>query len=182
MISRFNTSLVFVPVLILSCTSPKKTFREDHRAMDVQNYFKSMDTVAAMRADTVVQPDSIINRIAQDSPVTRLREDDIAEWGARVQTAVELSWILPKQMLKQPYRAVALIRIGREGGLLKVTWITTSPSPPFNNLAAKALKKVKRFPPFPPTLLDSTLEIQYEFVTRGKRPGNKKLQLRSVPD
>lgn len=98
----------------------------------------------------------------------RLRREGIASWGLRVRATVEPHWSLPKDLAKQSLRSVALIRIDRMGNLRGIGWTEKSPSQSFNNLAVKALKKVKRFPPFPPEVPDTTLEIQYEFVTSAR--------------
>ena len=121
--------------------------------------------------------DTMAMKRKQDSLQTLVRKQGIAEWSGRVQAAVEPYWILPKELVKSPYQSVALIRIGRNGDLQKVTWASKSSSSAFNALAVRAINKVKRFPAFPPGIPDATLEIQYEFVTPGKAPKRKKLEL-----
>jgi len=92
-----------------------------------------------------------------------------------------LFWILPKKMLNRPNRAVILLRIGRAGDLRSTVWTEKSPSAAFNQLAAKALERIKRYPVFPPTVPDSVLEIQYEFVTYGKSGPRHRLFLKGSP-
>jgi hypothetical protein len=109
-----------------------------------------------------------------------LRKQGIDEWALRMRAMVELYWVLPRDLMKRSYRAVASVRIGRGGNLRDFAWVEKSPSAAFNDIASKALKKVKRFPPFPPAVSDADLEIQYEFVTPGKAPPRRRLMLRDT--
>ena len=135
----------------------------------------------AFASDTIKQVvvDTVTVRQKQDSLQAALRKQAITEWSDKVKGAVEPYWILPRELLKHPYQSVAQIRVGRNGDLQKVTWISKSASSAFNALAVRAINKVKRFPMFSPDIPDETLEIQYEFVTPGKAPKRKKLELRA---
>ncbi len=123
-------------------------------------------------------PDNSVKKEAGDSLQVQLpRNEALVEWSQKIRSTVEPYWVLPKVLVKHKYRAVARIRIGHGGDIRNVTWVEKSHSTVFNNLAVKALKKVKHFPPFPPTVQDSVLEIQYEFVTPGIMPPRRKLEL-----
>ena len=129
--------------------------------------------------DTIKVVSDTVSRHLKDSlHVQELRKEGIQEWSSRVRSTVEPYWVLPKVLVKHKYRSVARIRSARSGDILNVTWVEKSRSMVFNNLAAKALRKVKHFPPFPTTVPDTVLEIQYEFVTPGISPHRKKLELR----
>jgi hypothetical protein len=109
----------------------------------------------------------------------RLRKAGLQVWGMRVRQTVESYWVLPKQFAKaRPYRAVAKIKVGRDGKILGVTWLEKSPSAAFNSLASATFKRIKRLPPFPPQITDQSLEVQYEFISLGKRAPRKKLETR----
>jgi len=75
----------------------------------------------------------------------------------------------------------AKIKIARNGDVQNIVWTEKSKSIVFNNLAAKALKKVKRFPAFPASIQDTTLDLQYEFVTPGLKAPRRKLELLKSP-
>jgi hypothetical protein len=110
--------------------------------------------------------------------LARLRSEGIQEWSGRVRTTVESYWVLPKEMLKNNHKATAKIKVARNGKILRVQWLKRSPSVSFNNLTEKALKKVDRFPPFPASVPDADLEIQYEFETPGPETPARKLLLK----
>jgi len=114
-----------------------------------------------------------IPEIKVDSPGVS-RTEGIREWSGRVRATVESYWVLPKEMLKKSYGAKAKIKVAKNGKILNVEWVQRSPSASFNNLTEKALKKVERFPPFPLSVPDEDLEIQYEFESPGPEiPSNK---------
>ncbi|HKP98597.1 MAG TPA: TonB C-terminal domain-containing protein [Fibrobacteria bacterium] len=114
----------------------------------------------------------------------RIRKASLQLWAMRVRQTVESFWVLPRQFQKErPYRAVAKIKVGRDGRILGVTWPEKSPSTPFNSLAQQTFKRIKRLPPFPPQIQDQTLEIQYEFISLGRPVPRKKLEAReSAPE
>jgi hypothetical protein len=117
------------------------------------------------------------------SAAERLRKTSLNLWAVRVRQTVESFWVLPKEFEKQrPYRAVAKIKVGRDGKILGVSWMEKSPSSAFNTLAQQTFKRIKRMPAFPPAIKDQTLEIQYEFISLGKPIPRKKLEARESPD
>lgn len=108
-----------------------------------------------------------------------LRRASLQMWAMRVRRTVESFWVLPKQFEKErPYRAVAKIKVSRQGKILGVTWTEKSPSPAFNKLAQNTFKRIRRLPAFPPNITDESLEIQYEFISLGKRSPRRKLEAR----
>ena len=111
--------------------------------------------------------------------VDRQRQAGLQMWALRVRQTVEGYWRIPKSFQKdKPYKAVAKISVGRDGKILTVAWPEKSASPAFNSLAQQTFKKIKRLPPFPPQVMDETLDIQYEFVSTGKPEPRKRLQVR----
>ncbi len=139
-------------------------------------------TVDSVPAPFIASPvDTLTMKRQRDSVQSRLREEGIELWAARVRATVEPNWILPKNLSRHRYRVVVLLRIGRGGDLRGSKWIAERPSRVFNNLAARALKKTKRYPVFPAAVPDTVLEIQYEFVTSGKSAVRRKLMLRGSP-
>jgi hypothetical protein len=109
----------------------------------------------------------------------RLRKAGLQMWGMRVRQTVESFWVLPKQFEKErPYRAVAKIKVGKDGKILGVTWLERSPSAAFNTLAQNTFRRIKRLPAFPPQITESSLEVQYEFISLGKPAPRKKLEVR----
>jgi TonB family protein len=109
----------------------------------------------------------------------KARQASLHVWAMRVRQTVESYWRLPKELAKRkPNEAVARIQVGRDGRILKVTWLRKSSSAAFNNLAQQTFRKVKRLPPFPPEVKDETLEIQYEFVSHGKSAPRRRLEAR----
>jgi TonB family protein len=109
----------------------------------------------------------------------KARQASLEIWAMRVRQTVESYWRLPKELARQkPHEAVARIRVGRDGRILKVTWLRRSSSAAFNKLAQQTFRKVKRLPPFPPEVKDETLEIQYEFVSQGKAAPRRRLEAR----
>ncbi len=112
----------------------------------------------------------------------RLRKAGLQIWAMRVRQTVESYWVLPKQFGKErPYRAVAKIRVGRNGKILGVSWSEKSPNAAFNSLAQNTFKRIKKLPAFPPQVRDESLEIQYEFISLGKPSPRHKLETRQ-PD
>ena len=108
-----------------------------------------------------------------------LRKASLRVWAMRVRQAVEGYWVLPKQFEKErPYRAVARIKVGRDGKILGVAWSEKSPSSAFNTMAQNTFKRIKRLPAFPPQIRDESLEVQYEFISLGKQSPRKKLEAR----
>jgi len=108
-----------------------------------------------------------------------LRKASLQMWAIRVRQTVESYWVLPKQFEKErPYRAVARIKVGRDGKILGVAWSQKSPSTAFNNLAQQTFKRIKRLPAFPPQIRDESLEVQYEFISLGKPMPRKRLEAR----
>jgi hypothetical protein len=113
----------------------------------------------------------------------RLRKTSLNLWAGRVRQTVEGYWVLPKQFEKErPYRAVAKIKVGKDGRILGVTWVEKSPSSAFNTMAQNTFKRIKRLPAFPPQVKDQTLEIQYEFISLGKPVPRRKLEAREDPE
>lgn len=109
----------------------------------------------------------------------RLRKTSLNMWAMRVRQTVEGYWVLPKQFEKQrPYRAVAKIKVGKDGRILGVSWIEKSPSSAFNTLAQNTFKRIKRLPAFPPQIKDESLDLQYEFISLGKTLPRTKLEAR----
>jgi TonB family protein len=106
------------------------------------------------------------------------RQASLQVWAMRVRQTVESYWRLPKELAKKPHEAVARIQVGRDGRILKVTWLRRSSSAAFNKLAQQTFRKVKRLPPFPPEVKDESLEIQYEFVSQGKTAPRRRLEAR----
>lgn len=112
----------------------------------------------------------------------RLRKTSLNMWAIRVRQTVEGYWVLPKQFEKQrPYRAVANIKVGRDGRILGVSWTEKSPSSAFNTLAQNTFKRIKRLPAFPPQIKDKSLDLQYEFISLGKTLPRTKLEARETP-
>ncbi|MBW8887147.1 MAG: TonB C-terminal domain-containing protein [Fibrobacteres bacterium] len=108
-----------------------------------------------------------------------LRKTSLRMWAMRVRQTVEGYWVLPKQFEKErPYRAVAKIKVGRDGKILGVAWSEKSPSSAFNTLAQLTFKRIKRLPAFPPQIRDESLEVQYEFISLGKPSPRKRLEAR----
>ena len=109
----------------------------------------------------------------------RLRKTSLNMWAMRVRQTVEGYWVLPKQFEKQrPYRAVAKIKVGKDGRILGVSWTEKSPSSAFNTLAQNTFKRIKRLPAFPPQIKDESLDLQYEFISLGKTLPRTKLEAR----
>jgi len=108
-----------------------------------------------------------------------LRKASLRMWAMRVRQTVEGYWVLPKQFEKErPYRAVAKIKVGRDGKILGVAWSEKSPSSAFNTLAQQTFKRIKRLPAFPPQIRDESLDVQYEFISLGKPSPRKRLEAR----
>jgi len=108
-----------------------------------------------------------------------LRKASLRMWAMRVRQSVESYWVLPKQFEKErPYRAVARIKVTRDGKIIGVAWSEKSPSAAFNTLAQQTFKRIKRLPAFPPQIRDESLEVQYEFISLGKTSPRKRLQAR----
>ncbi|HAO99662.1 MAG TPA: hypothetical protein DCQ83_06415 [Fibrobacteres bacterium] len=146
-----------------------------------QIHFQAYDSVTAVPLDTVANARA---KWKHDSIAAVQRRQGIEEWSGRVRATVESYWSIPKELARKPYRSVATLRIGRIGDLRALSWKEKSSSTVFNTLADRALKKVRRFPPFPPTIPEAELEIQYEFVSQGKVPKRVRLELhgQSEPD
>jgi TonB family protein len=114
-----------------------------------------------------------------DGSADNLRKASLRMWAMRVRQTVEGFWVLPKQFGKErPYRAVARIKVSRDGKIIGVSWSEKSPSSAFNNLAQQTFKRIKRLPAFPPQVKDQTLEVQYEFISLGKQAPRKRLEAR----
>ena len=140
---------------------------------------RDFDSTGAAVGPQLETVDEFSRKKSEDSLRTRrLREEGIAQWSRRVRSTVESYWVLPKEMIKNSHRAVAKLKVRRNGEILEVSWVEKSPSNPFNNLAQKALKNIRRLPAFPSTVPDKDLDIQYEFVTPGTESGKKKLELK----
>jgi hypothetical protein len=113
----------------------------------------------------------------------RIRKTSLQRWAMRVRQTVEGYWVLPKEFQKQrPYRAVATIKVGRDGKILGVTWTEKSPSAAFNSLAQSTFKRLKRLPAFPPQIKEQSLELQYEFISLGKQTPRTKLEARETQE
>lgn len=106
-----------------------------------------------------------------------LRKTSLRMWAMRVRQTVESYWVLPTQFAKErPYRAVAKIKVSRDGKIIGVTWSEKSPSAAFNSLALQTFKRIKRLPAFPPQIRDESLDVQYEFISLGKQAPRKRLE------
>ena len=111
----------------------------------------------------------------------RLRQATLRMWALRVRQTVESYWVLPKQFENErPYRAVARIKVARDGKIIGVAWSERSPSSAFNTLAQQTFKRIKRLPAFPPQLREESLELQYEFISLGKPSPRKRLEAREA--
>lgn len=158
-----------------------------HQNLSVdQGHSENADSSKTKSNSAVKDPDLALEKAADSdslevSTPDTSREAAIQQWSQRVRSTVEPYWVLPRVLVKHKYRAVAKIRILRSGGVQNITWTEKSKSIVFNNLAAKALKKVKRFPPFPPAIQDTALDLQYEFVTPGLKGPRRKLELLRKP-
>ena len=108
----------------------------------------------------------------------KLRRTSLSLWSLRVRTSVETYWIPPKRKGTTDHKAVARIRVQNDGLITNVTWLEKSAWPAFNDKAARALKRMKRFPPLPSEAGAGPLEVRYEFVSLGKKPLVRKLILR----
>jgi hypothetical protein len=118
---------------------------------------------------------------ADGSALTReaaARQSALQLWAMRVRQTVESYWSLPRELAGKPLKAVAKIKVGREGRILNVAWVSKSPNASFNTLAQQTFKKIKRMPPFPPQVKDESLEIQYEFVSQGRAGPRRRLEAR----
>jgi antitoxin component YwqK of YwqJK toxin-antitoxin module len=108
----------------------------------------------------------------------RDREKALSAWGRRVRATVESFWVVPRELtLKGPLKAVASVKVRRDGHVEEVRWVTKSSISSFNTLAANTFKKIKSLPPFPKQVSDMSLEIEYAFVSEGQ--GSAKSRLRS---
>lgn len=116
--------------------------------------------------------------VAEVDEAANARQAALQLWAMRVRQTVESYWVLPRELANKPLKAVAKIKVGREGRILKVTWVSKSPNGSFNTLAGQTFKKIKRMPPFPPQVKDESLEIQYEFVSQGRATPRRKLEAR----
>lgn len=107
----------------------------------------------------------------------RDRNRALEAWAKRVRATVESHWVVPKALAdKGPLRAVASVKVRRNGVIEGVTWIGKSPVASFNSLAASTFKKLKKLPPFPKQVTDATLEIEYAFVSGGQGSAKSRLQ------
>jgi hypothetical protein len=108
-----------------------------------------------------------------------LRKASLRMWAMRVRQTVESYWVLPKQFTKErPYRAVAKIKVARDGKIIGVAWSEKSPSAAFNTLAQQTFKRIKRLPAFPPQIKEQSLDVQYEFISLGRQTPRRKLEAR----
>lgn len=171
------------------------TYWHPNGKMKSQALFR--DGIQLERKDFDVEGSLVEPRLqaGQDGPVAvdedeeasgetaRMRKTGLQLWAMRVRQTVEGYWVLPKEFQKQrPYRAVATIRVGRDGKILGVTWTEKSPSAAFNTLAQLTFKRLKRLPAFPPQIKEQSLEIQYEFISLGKQTPRKKLEAREASE
>jgi TonB family protein len=106
------------------------------------------------------------------------RRNSLSLWSLRVRASVETYWIPPKRKGSVDHKSVARIRVQGDGRITDVTWLEKSAWPAFNEKAAKALRRMKKFPPLPTEAGAGPLDIRYEFVSLGKKPRAGKLQLR----
>jgi TonB family protein len=106
------------------------------------------------------------------------RRRALAAWTSLVRLKVETYWSLPESQKKIARRTVARIRVAPSGAVLGVAWPEKSGSKEFDRRAARALAKVRKFPPFPPELGYAPLEVRYAFTTPGKAQPRRKLVLR----
>ncbi len=126
------------------------------------------------------EPSATQDEVADtDRESDNLRKTSLRMWALRVRQTVESFWVLPKQFEKErPYRAVAKIKVARDGKIIGVSWSEKSPSAAFNNLAQQTFKRIKRMPAFPPQIKDQTLDVQYEFISLGKQAPRRHLEAR----
>lgn len=131
-----------------------------------------------------VEPESLaVPDVDKESRVAgeRLRQAALKVWAMRVRQTVEGYWALPTKFEQErPYRAIAKIKVGRDGKILGITWAEKSPSADFNALAKKVFKRIHRLPAFPAQIQESSLEIQYEFISLGKQIKRRKLEVRET--
>jgi TonB family protein len=108
---------------------------------------------------------------------TSTRKNSLGLWSLRVRTSVETYWIPPKRNGSVDHKAVARIRVQGDGRITDVTWLQKSAWPAFNDKAAKALRRMKKFPPLPTEAGAGPLDVRYEFVSLGNKAKGTKLQL-----
>ncbi len=146
--------------------------------LERRDYDERGNPVQNAAASTNAQLDA---RDEDGEEISRMRKTSLNLWAMRVRQTVEGFWVLPKQFEKdRPYRAVANIKVAKDGRILGVSWIEKSPSGAFNTLAQQTFKRIKRFPAFPPQIKEESLEIQYEFISLGKPVPRKKLEARET--
>ena len=115
---------------------------------------------------------------AKADEAAQARQAALQLWAMRVRQTVESYWSLPRELAGKPLKAVARIKVARDGRILDVTWVAKSPNGSFNTLAQKTFKKIKRMPPFPSQVAEESLDIQYEFVSQGRAAPRRKLEAR----
>jgi TonB family protein len=113
------------------------------------------------------------------------RRNSLGLWSLRVRASVETYWIPPKRKGSVDHKAVARIRVQGDGRITDVTWLQKSAWPAFNEKAAKALRRMKKFPPLPAEAVPAsagmtagTIDVRYEFVSLGKKAAGAKLVLK----
>jgi TonB family protein len=151
-------------VVFLESIDASGLSREDQRRFAEEN--RRAATEAGMKAQ-----DSI-------GASEKVRRNSLSLWSMRVRTSVETYWIPPKRKGAADHKAVARIRVRQDGLITDVTWLEKSAWTAFNEKAAKALRRMKRFPPLPAEAGVGPLEVRYEFVSLGKKPKTGKLQLK----
>jgi TonB family protein len=109
----------------------------------------------------------------------KIRRNSLSLWSLRVRTSVETYWIPPKRSGSVDHKAVARIHVRPDGRIESVTWLQKSAWKAFNDKAARALKRMKRFPALPSEAGGGPLDVRYEFVSLGKKPKTGKLVLKS---
>ena len=178
MFARPRVPILSAIALFLGCAGHEATVSKARVSAEADKTPGKNQPAVKDTASAIAEPAR--KHIEDSLRALNIRQESIQEWSNRVRSTVEPYWVLPKVLVKHKYRSVARIRAARSGNILNVTWVEKSRSTVFNNLAAKALKKVKHLPPFPSAIPDTVLEIQYEFITPGIAPPRHKLELRKT--
>ncbi len=88
-------------------------------------------------------------------------------WSFRIRKAVESRWSPPKTSKPSAARAVATLKINRQGRVVDARLVEKSRDAAFDQAAQRTLKQLKQLPPPPAEHPKDVLEIQYEFVYKG---------------
>jgi len=88
-------------------------------------------------------------------------------WIRRVQSTVETYWRAPRFKEGTIYKAIANFSIDKQGNLVSLNLAKKSGRPNFDKAITDTFKKITRFPTPPKNYPKDTLEIQYEFISKG---------------